>query len=35
MVAAATALSRGGVIVTNNEKDFSRFTGVYTENWTA
>ncbi|MDR2672606.1 MAG: type II toxin-antitoxin system VapC family toxin [Coriobacteriales bacterium] len=34
MIVAATALSRGGVIVTNNERDFSRFTGVHAENWT-
>jgi tRNA(fMet)-specific endonuclease VapC len=34
MIVAATALSRSGVIVTNNEKDFLRFTGVRTENWT-
>jgi tRNA(fMet)-specific endonuclease VapC len=34
LVVAATALSRGGVIVTNNEKDFLRFAGVHTENWT-
>jgi tRNA(fMet)-specific endonuclease VapC len=33
MVIAATALSRNGVIITNNEKDFSRFTGIQTENW--
>ncbi|MDR1271478.1 MAG: type II toxin-antitoxin system VapC family toxin [Clostridiales Family XIII bacterium] len=34
MIVVATALSRGGVIVTNNEKDFLRFAGVQTENWT-
>ena len=33
MVLAATALSKNGVIVTNNEKDFSRFAGVQIENW--
>jgi tRNA(fMet)-specific endonuclease VapC len=33
MVIAAIALSRNGVIITNNEKDFERFAGVKTENW--
>jgi tRNA(fMet)-specific endonuclease VapC len=33
MIIAATAFSRNGVIVTNNEKDFDRFTGVQIENW--
>lgn len=34
MIIAATAISRGGIVVTNNEKDFARFPGATTENWT-
>jgi tRNA(fMet)-specific endonuclease VapC len=31
---AATVLSRDGILVTNNEKDFSRVEGLSIENWT-
>ncbi|MDR1292660.1 MAG: type II toxin-antitoxin system VapC family toxin [Clostridiales Family XIII bacterium] len=31
---AATIMSRDGILVTNNEKDFSRIDKLMTENWT-
>lgn len=33
MIIAATAMARGGVVVTNNEKGFGKMHGVATENW--
>jgi len=34
MIIAATVLSRGGILVTNNTKEFSRIGGLALEDWT-
>jgi tRNA(fMet)-specific endonuclease VapC len=34
MVIAATVLSKSGILVTNNTKEFSRIGGLAIENWT-
>ena len=34
-IIAATALARGGVLVTNNTKEFGRIDGLQLEDWTA
>ena len=33
MIIAATVLSNGGILVTNNTKEFSHVSGLRTENW--
>lgn len=34
LLIASTVLSKGGILVTNNEKEFSRIPGLKIENWT-
>jgi tRNA(fMet)-specific endonuclease VapC len=34
MMIAATVLSRGGILVTNNTREFGRVEGLQTEDWT-
>ncbi|MCL2712842.1 MAG: type II toxin-antitoxin system VapC family toxin [Methanomassiliicoccaceae archaeon] len=33
LIIAATVLSRGGILVTNNTREFSRVKGLYIEDW--
>jgi tRNA(fMet)-specific endonuclease VapC len=35
LVIAATVMSRGGILVTHNTKEFARIPGLMTEDWTA
>ncbi len=34
LLIASTVLSKGGILVTNNEKEFSKIPGLKIENWT-